>query len=194
MKGDQTTHTHLPVGLVDQIQNCGFFPQLVTDSVMMCLGKEPIDAFLVHHEATFASQNIGRHLSVLVLTPTRLVVCHTDEHSDGDHPQSAVTSTESVPLRLLGTVSLTRTVEHPEAYGSSDAQVVETWLSLNWRSAHRVDVEPARCPDPTCEVDHGYLGSIVAEDMVIRMSPAADGAENVDRLVAFATAIQQKVR
>lgn len=179
--------------LAAQIQDCGFFPQLVSDSVLTCLGTERIDAFLVHHEATFASQNIGRHLSVLVLTPTRLVVCHTDEHSDDEHPQTAITSSESVPLRLLGTVSLTKVIQHPENFDAADASVVETWLSLNWQGNRRIDVEPARCPDPACEADHGYMGSIIAEDMVIRMSPAADGKANVNRLIEFATAVQLRV-
>lgn len=184
----------LPRDLVRQIADCGFFPQLVTDSVALSLGDEQVDEFLVHHEATFAHDGISRHLSVLALTASRLIVSHTDEDTDGPAGAAAISSTESVPLRLLGAVALTRVASNPERFGTASSQVVETWLSLSWETMRRLDVEPATCGDPTCEADHGFTGTDVGEDMVVRMSTAADGADNVARLVRFGTALQQKVR
>lgn len=184
----------LPAELAGEINDCGFFPQLVRDSVALTLGAEPVDEYLVHHEATFANEGISRHLSVLVLTPTRLVVSHTDESAENPAQPTAISSTESVPLRLLGAVALSRVIAHPEQFGSDEASVVETWLSLSWQTMRKVDLEPATCADPNCEADHGLTGSDVAEDMVIRMSPAADGPGSVERLVAFGTALQQRVR
>ncbi|GAA2183557.1 DUF5998 family protein [Brooklawnia cerclae] len=184
----------LPRELAREITDCGFFPQLVADSVALGLGDERVDEYLVHHEATFAHEGISRHLSVLVLTPTRLIVSHTDENTDDPAGATAISSTESVPLRLLGAVALTRVAANPERFGTSSSQVVETWLTLSWETMRRIDLEPATCGDPTCEADHGFTGSDVGEDMVVRMSSAADGAENVARLVRFGTALQQKVR
>ncbi|MPN02368.1 hypothetical protein SDC9_149584 [bioreactor metagenome] len=189
----KTSPGQLPEPLQTQINDCGFFPQLVADSVALALGREPVDVFLVHHEATFAPEGIGRHLSVLVLTATRLIVCHTDEHTDDPANATAISSTESVPLRLLGAVALTRVISQPEHFGSAGAQTVETWLTLSWSTVRRIDLEPATCGDPSCTADHGFQGSDVAEDMVIRMSPVSDGAENVQRLVEFGTALQQRV-
>ncbi len=183
----------LPNSLVEQINDCGFFPQLVTDSVALAVGDEPVQSHLVHHEATFANDGISRHLSVLALTPTRLVVSHTDDNTDDPQGPVAISSTESVPLRLLGAVALSRVVAHPEQFGASGAEVVETWLTLSWQSMRKVDLEPATCGDPNCEADHGFTGSDFAEDMVIRMSPAADGPENVARLVTFGTTLQRWV-
>ena len=184
----------LPESLLTQINDCGFFPQLVTDSVALTVGSEPVDAFLVHHEATFAPEGIGRHLSVLVLTATRLIVSHTDEHADDPAGNTAISSTESVPLRLLGAIALTRVVSKPEKFGSAGAETVETWLTLSWNTVRRIEIEPASCGDPSCTADHGFQGSDIAEDMVIRMSPVSDGAGNVAMLVAFGTALQQRVR
>lgn len=184
----------LPADLVSEINDCGFFPQLVTDSVALAVGDEAVAAHLVQHEATFTQEGIARHMSVLVLTPTRLVVSHTDDHTDDPQGAAAVSSTESVPLRLLGAVALSRVVAHPERFGTKSAEVVETWLTLSWNTVRKIDLEPATCGDPNCEADHGYSGSVMAEDMVIRMSPAADGAEQVGRLVAFGTVLQQRVR
>ena len=183
----------LPGELVHQINDCGFFPQLVIDSVRMTLGEEPVEGFLVQHEATFVHEGVSRHMSVLVLTATRLIVSHTDENHDDPAGASAISSTESVPLRLLGAVALSRVVAHPERFGTKGAQVIETWLSMSWQTVRKVDLEPASCADPTCDGDHGYTGSSVAEDMVIRMSPTADGERNVAQLAAFGTALQRRV-
>lgn len=184
----------LPAALTREINDCGFFPQLVSDSVTLAVGDEPVEAHLVHHEATFANEGITRHLSVLVLTPTRLVVSHTDDHTDDPGGGAAISSTESVPLRLLGAVAMSRVVAHPERFGTKAAEVVETWLTLSWNTMRKLDIEPASCGDPNCEADHGYTATDMAEDMVIRMSPAADGADQVNRLVAFGTALQHRVR
>lgn len=184
----------LPDALTRKINDCGFYPQLVSDSVALAVGNEPVEAHLVHHEATFAHEGITRHISVLVVTPTRLVVSHTDDHSEDPNGTTAISSTESVPLRLLGAVALSRVVARPERFGTKAAEVVETWLTLNWNTMRKIDVEPASCGDPTCEADHGFTGTDLAEDMVIRMSPAADGPEQVRRLVEFGTALQQRVR
>lgn len=189
-----TTNNTLPSDLVAEISDCSFFPQLVTDSVSLAVGDEQVLAHLVHHEATFAHEGIGRHMSVLVLTPARLVISHTDDHTDDPAGSTAISSTEVVPLRLLSTVALSRVVANPERFGSKGADVVETWLTMSWSTMRKLDLEPAQCADPSCEADHGFTGTNVAEDMVIRMSPAADGADNVNRLVAFGTALQQRVR
>lgn len=190
---EPTTQT-LPASLCDEISECGFFPELVTDSVALAVGGSPVRDYLVHYGATFSHDIVGRHLSVLVVTDTRLIVSHTDESPDNPEIPAAISSTESVPFSDLGTVSLTRVVGHPEDFDGTNSEVMETWLALNWGTARRLDMEPAGCMDPTCEADHGYQGSVIAEDMVIRMSPAADGAASVDRLVKFATTLQQQVR
>ena len=52
------------------------------------------------------------------------------------------------------------------------------------------DAAPAHCGDPECDADHGYSGTFAADDLTVRMSVAADGADNVARLVTFATALQ----
>jgi len=49
----------------------------------------------------------------------------------------------------------------------------------------------ASCSDPQCEADHGYTGTLVGDDLTVRMSAAADGRDRVARLVSFATALQR---
>ncbi|RLP10670.1 phosphodiesterase [Propionibacterium australiense] len=181
----------LPKALRDRVDECGFFPELVEDSVSMAVGDETIVDFLVQHEATVGAEGIIRHLTVLVLTPGRLIVSHTDEETDARGKDTAVTTSESVPLRLLGVITVSRAVTHPEHYGRSDSAVTETWLTLTWNAVRRLQVVPAHCGDPSCTADHGFDGEAVGEDITIRMSPAADGAENVQRLVRFASTLQR---
>ncbi|HEX2857264.1 MAG TPA: DUF5998 family protein [Propionibacteriaceae bacterium] len=176
------------------IEACGYFPEFVTDSLALALGDEPALHHLVHQEATFMGDEIHRHLTVLVVTPTRLVALHTDEGAEEANAEDqAITTTETVPLTNVRSVSLSRVVQKPEHFDSRRPRVVETWLVLGWGVLGRVDMEPAGCSDPACEADHGYTGTITGDDLTIRMSPAADGAENVDRLIRFASVLQQAV-
>ena len=69
---------HLPAGLRAEIHACGYFPELVSDAVALALGPEEPVAHLVQLEATFNRDEIQRHMSVLVLTASRLIVAHTE--------------------------------------------------------------------------------------------------------------------
>jgi hypothetical protein len=178
--------------LRSEIDACGYFPELVEDAITLALAGEELVDFVVHHEPTFNHDQIHRHVTVLVLTPTRLIVGHTDDHP-AEPPltgTSAAASTESVPLRRINSVVVTRVVSRPEEYRSGrDAQ--ETWLSVGWGAVRRVDLEQATCSDPQCEADHGFTGTLVGDDLTVRMSVAADGAERVARLVRFGGALQR---
>lgn len=186
----QTTIRH---ELRADIESCGYFPDLVEDGVLLTAGDEEIRNFVVHHEPTFDRDEIHRHLTVLLLTSTRVVIGHTDDHpaSDGDRRSYAASSTESIPIGRLNAVVLTRVVPDPENFGSGNSPVEETWLSLGWGAMGRLELEPATCGDPSCEADHGFSGSMVTDDLTIRMSRAGDGADRVQRLIRFATDLQQ---
>jgi hypothetical protein len=175
------------------IESCGFFPDLVEDGVLLAAGDEPILSFLVHYEPTFDRDEFHRHLTVLALTPTRLLVGHTDDHAveGGASKSYASSSTESIAIRNVNTVVLTRVVSDPESFRPAQSPVEESWLSIGWGAMRRVDLEPASCADPNCEADHGYTGNLVADDLTIRMSPAGNGADRVGRLVRFASDLQR---
>ncbi|MDQ1585920.1 MAG: hypothetical protein QOH80_1285, partial [Actinomycetota bacterium] len=87
-------------GLRAEIERAGYYPALVADTIDAAVATEPIDAFVVHQETTFDSEEVRRHITVLVLTPTRLVLGHADDHpADPLTPAPFVTaSTEAVPL------------------------------------------------------------------------------------------------
>jgi hypothetical protein len=182
---------HQRAALRADLQSCGYFPALVEDAVLLAVGTEDVLDFLVHHEPTFNHDEIRRHLTILVLTSTGLIVGHTDEQpSEGpDGVPSAATSTESINLAAINTVALTRVITHPERYRSGDP-AYEAWLSVSWGAMRRIDLEPASCADPNCEADHGLTGSTVPDDLIVRMSVAADGAERVAALVRFTTTLQ----
>jgi len=184
------TSLALPADLRRDIDACGYFPDLIAETVALATAGEPVLHHVVHHEATFARDEIQRHLSVLVLTPTRLIVGHTDESETPGEAGQAMSTTESVGLDRITSVALTRVVAHPERHGSRRSSTTETWLTVGWGTAQRVELEPAHCGDPECDADHGYAGTLAADDLTVRMSQAADGADNVARLVSFATALQ----
>ena len=52
-----------------------------------------------------------------------------------------------------------------------------------------LELEPAHCGDENCEAEHGYLGTITADDFSLRVSQAADGEEAVRQLLGFVRAL-----
>ena len=182
--------TRLPLNLSAAIVASGYFPEFVAATVMQAVDGEEVVASLVHHEATFHTHELHRHITVLVLTPTRFIVAHTD---DGDNPAQpqALTTTESVALRKLQSVALTQVAAHPERFGRGERTLAEAWLVVNWGSIRRVEIEPAGCADPACDADHGYTAQDLSDDLTVRMSVAADGEDAVLGLITFASRLQR---
>jgi hypothetical protein len=65
----------------------------------------------------------------------------------------------------------------------------ELTLTISWGAVLRIDLEPAGCADPDCEADHGYTGTATADDITLRLSADAEGADAVRSAVAFARAL-----
>ncbi|GAA3747893.1 DUF5998 family protein [Spinactinospora alkalitolerans] len=180
-----------------EIERSGYYPGLVADAVAATLGGETADASVVHHEATFdPGMEVRRHITVLVLTPTRLIVCHTDEHPPAapEERPHASTTTDAIKLGTIQSVALTRVVPDPAAYvpGTPPSEVVLSInLAVNWGAIAHIDLEPAACADESCDLDHGYTGAITAEPLTLRVSQAADGADAVANMVDFAQALSE---
>jgi hypothetical protein len=169
------------------IDRSGYYPDVVADALETCLAGERVVSFFVHHEPTFSRDEVTRHVTVLVLTPTRLITGHTDEHpADDTMPMPyATASTEAIPLDRVNSVVVNRVVANPAGY-EPGGPVHEAILTIGWGGMHRVDLEPAGCADPNCDADHGYTGTISSDDVTVRVSSAAEGGEAVGRLLGFA--------
>ena len=175
------------------IHRTGYYPEVVADGVFAAAGGEDVVSYFVHHETTFDHEEVRRHLTVLLLTPTRLVIAHTDEHPGDDllpEPYTS-TTTEAVVLSAIRTVVVTRMVANPTSGTKPPAEAV---LTIGWGGVSRVDLEPAGCSDPQCEADHGYTGTFAGEDYNLRVSAAAEGDDAVARLLAFADVLSGRTR
>jgi hypothetical protein len=64
-------------------------------------------------------------------------------------------------------------------------------LTIGWNVLSHVELEPAHCGDENCEADHGYSGTITADDLSLRVSEAADGEDAVRQVLAFAGALSE---
>src|SRR6476659_1144575 len=128
----------LPVDLTRAIERAGYYPALVADVVQAALGGEDVVSHLVHQETTFDHEVVRRHISVLALTATRLVIAHADDHTDErpDHEDLATATTESVPLSAVRGVMLTHVVARPQEYqpGSLGREIT---LTLGWGAVSR---------------------------------------------------------
>jgi hypothetical protein len=174
------------------IERTGYYPGLVTDAVWESLGAEPVTAYVVTHDAIFdPGMEVRRHITVLALTPTRLIYSHTDEHppEEPDGRPQAETSTEAVRFSRVSSVALTRVVPDPASYVAGVTMPSEVVLTIGWNVLSHVELEPAHCGDESCEADHGYMGTITADDLTLRMSEAADGEDGVRQVMSFASAL-----
>lgn len=180
----------LPPELQAEIERAGYYPALVCDVLDVALAGEAVRSFLVHPETTFDRVEVRRHVTVLVLTPSRLVVAHADDHEPDElSPQPyASASTEAVALHQVRSVVLSHAVTNPEQHRSG-VTPRELNLTIGWGSLSRLDLEPAGCGDPDCEADHGYTGTLASDDITVRLSVDAEGDEAVSAAVAFARAL-----
>ena len=187
-----TTSHELPAALRSDLERAGYFPELVADVLDVAIAGEPVVAHLVHAETTFDSDAVRRHITALVLTSTRLVVAHADDHApddpDGPPQPYATAATEAVPVRAVRSVVVNHVVPRPQEYvrgaGSRDLT-----LTIGWGAVSRLDLEPATCGDPDCEADHGYTGTASADDIALRVASDADGEDAVREALAFARAL-----
>src|SRR3982750_1151270 len=177
----------LPADLVTDVERAGFYPTLVHDALDVAIAGELVRSYLVHQETTFDRVEVRRHVTVLALTPTRLIVAHADDHDpDALSPEPyASASTEAVPLSRGTAGGLSPPLTQPEQHRSG-AVPRELSLTIGWGSLTRVDLEPASCADPDCEADHGYTGTLAADDITVRLSAEAEGEAAVRAAATFA--------
>lgn len=177
--------------LREAIDRTGYYPDVVADGVQAAVAGEQVVSFYVHHEPTFENDEVSRHLSVVVLTPTRIVLAHTDEHTGDDllpEPYTS-TSTEAVRLSAVKSVVVTRMIANPT---SGPAPAAEAVMTIGWGGVARIDLEPAACSDPQCDADHGYTGVLASDDFSLRVSAAADGIDAVAGLLSFAESLSAR--
>ena len=72
----------------------------MADGVDAAVAGEEVVSFYVHHEPTFEHDEVRRHLTVVVLTPSRLILAHTDEHAGDDLLPEPYTSTSTEAITL----------------------------------------------------------------------------------------------
>jgi Family of unknown function (DUF5998) len=178
------------------IERSGYYPGLVSDAVSTAVGTEPVISFVVHHDAHFdPGMEVRRHMTVMALTPTRLVYSHTDEYpADEADPESrpqAETSTEAVRHGRISSVALTRVIPDPASYVPGVTTPTEVVLTIGWNVLSHIEIEAAHCGDENCEADHGYTGTMTADDLTVRVSAAADGPEAVQQVMSFARALTE---
>ena len=182
-----TPVTPLPADLTAAIERAGYYPALVADVVQAALGGELVVSHLVHQETTFDHDVVRRHITVLALTSSRLVIAHADDHADEGSGQEevATATTESVPLSAVRGVMLTHVVPRPQDYHAGSLGR-ELTLTLGWGAVSRVDLLPAGCSDPSCDADHGFEGTISSDDISLRISADAEGEAALQQALRFA--------
>ncbi|MDR3359954.1 MAG: DUF5998 family protein [Bifidobacteriaceae bacterium] len=172
--------------LRDQLASVGYFPDVLAEVIDGALAGQTATAFYVHPDVAFGHGTIGRHLSVLVLTATRLIVVHADDHAPDEFgPAALAASAEAIPISRVRAVATSRIFADPAAYVPGDTPRVIR-LSISWGETQTVEIEPAGCADPDCVADHGYAGSLTGEDITLSVTTEVAGDDAARQLDAFA--------
>ena len=184
----------LPPDLKRAIQRAGYYPALVADVVQAALAGDEVDSHLVHQETTFDHDVVRRHITVLALTSSRLVIAHADDHADErtGNEEVATATTESVPLSAVRGVMLTHVVPKPQDYnpGSLGREIT---LTLGWGAVSRIDLLPATCADPSCDAEHGFEGTVSSDDISLRVSADAEGEAALRQALSFAQELSASI-
>lgn len=183
------------------VRRAGYFPQFVLDGLHDGIAGEEVISFATHVETHFADEDIRRHLSVFALTPSRLVIEHVDdfgpESQDGDVPYLerapyATATTECIPLTRITGVAITRTVANPTAYRAG-GKVADFSVTISWGAASRIDLDQYDCGNASCDAEHGFTGTITADDVTLHVNAAVDGHEAAANLRTFARALNAAI-
>lgn len=187
MKEGRSLAENAATELNESITRAGFYPELVKAAVADgLLGFEP-HAQLVHLETHIDNAEIHRHITVLALAADFLLVAHLDDQQMDEEGDSIVAhvNVETLPVSAVKSVGLSYSYPQPQNYEAGE-HPAEVSLSISWTGGQRLDLQPAQCPDPTCTADHGYTGVAASEDIMLRVSAPADGAQAVENARNFA--------
>ena len=144
-----------------------------------------------------ATLTVAQYERLLAGVPSAAVARLRDawgEPADDADPESraqAETSTEAVRHSRISSVALTRVIPDPASYVPGVTAPSEVVLTIGWNVLSHIEIEPAHCGDENCEADHGFTGTMTADDLTVRVSEAADGPEAVEQVVSFARALTE---
>ena len=193
LRRDAGAVSALPADLIASIERAGYYPALVADVVESALGADSVVTHLVHQETTFDQDAVRRHVTVLAMTPNRLVIAHADDHNEHEPGLAMATATsETVPLASVRGVMLTHVVSAPDSYvpGSLGRELT---LTIGWGAVSRIDLIPASCGDPECDADHGFEGTMASDDISLRISADADGDAALSTALDFARTLSASI-
>ncbi|CAM2883848.1 DUF5998 domain-containing protein [Actinomyces slackii] len=180
-------HTKEGQALAAEVERAGYYPELVLDTLALAAAGEEIVISLVQAETTFA-EAVHRHLTVLALTASRLIIVHVDDAPREDGRPGALATSEAVAISRIRSVALTRGVSDPADDGG---RLTEMTIAISWGSVRRIDLEPASCADPDCQADHGMSGVSMPDDIALRVSAGVEGDAALARAEAFARILSQ---
>lgn len=190
--------------LKEAIDRGGFYPSLVHHTVTEALDGRQAQHQIVHVDTHFDFEEVHRHITVLVLAEDIMVVAHLDDHdaeedSPLQHEESAPRtstevvariSTEVVPVGRIQSLILSEVHRSPEQF-RAERGLAELSLNINWTGGARIDTMPAECGNPECMADHGDTGTVVPEDITLRIAATAEGDTAVDEARSFVRALRR---
>lgn len=170
----------------EKIERSGFYPNLVASALRRALGGVEPEVSLCQTHTDFDHSGVFRHVSIAALSHRCIILVHADEIDEG----VAEVSTSTHPLSQMGSFAVRELWSQPS---SEDPQLDELLISLDVGAMRRLDIDPAHCDDPQCRAEHGFSGIEGPAEIAMRISRAADGAEELADAYRFLEVLTQRL-
>lgn len=179
--------TSSPCSLADvtsELSQAAFHPAAMEGYLKDCLFDEDILGYFAGAQMTFDRGSVARYANLFVVTPTRLIHIYASDLPFPESEQDVHVQVQTIPLKNL--TGIEAIYGHPATGGSAGDLV----LVIGWGVNSRIAIDFGACEDPECGGNHGN-GGVSQEDIVIRVSAEADGADRLASALEFARVLRR---
>ncbi|MGV9183047.1 DUF5998 family protein [Arcanobacterium canis] len=153
------------------MRSIGAHGAALIDDVSAAVGTEEITAYFARPETAFDDDAVYERAVVFVLTTTRLVVLFSDISHDFTAKGELVSDIQVISLAQ---VREHHVIRRRAVDGVQFGQLNSAVLRLRWGGAWSTEILPSMCEDPSCTLDHGFIGMITNDDFQIFTERFAD--------------------
>lgn len=165
------------------MRSIGFHVELIERLVRQANEGAVPETNLFQLETTFNDESVFRHFDYLGLRGNLLTSVHVDELPNGVRWYMNLLPVQQVSAVELGQFSPSAT----QATGSEDESDPSLTVLVTFSTHRSVELESMHCDDPTCAADHGLVGGIKDEGLMMTFGAPESSGE--DDAMSFVSAL-----
>lgn len=176
-----------------KVRQLGFHADLIEDLIRQVNGGELPQHNLFQLETTFDDDSVFRHFDYLGLRGKLLTSIHLDELSEGVRWHVSLQPVSQMTGIEVGRFSHDAAPEHlQDPAGEWEDASAYLAVALSFTTNRAIELESLQCDNPSCTVDHGFVGSSKDEGLLMHFGTGAEGSSEEDAM-AFVSALAAEV-